>query len=138
MPKRSNHIRVPTTVVAIAAGIMIGTAAPVSADGAAAIRSGTFSGQSGHEMSGRVTIEREGERTFVVLHDDFLLDGAPAPTLGFSNDGVFDQETEFAELASFTGAQRYEVPGSIQTSDYDTFTVWCADFSVPLGSAPLD
>lgn len=138
MPTLSTQIRIPAIFMAFAVGTMIGAATPVSADGGTAIRSGTFAGQSGHEMSGRVSIERVGERTFVVLHDDFVLDGAPAPTLGFSNDGAFDQDTDFAELAAFTGAQRYEVPGSIRTSDYDTFTVWCADFSVPLGSASLD
>ncbi|MEM7522897.1 MAG: DM13 domain-containing protein [Pseudomonadota bacterium] len=89
-------------------------------------------------MTGTVSIEREGGKTFVVLSEDFTLDGAPDPKLGFGNDGDFDADTIFAKLETLTGSQRYEVPPSLKIADYDTFTVWCEQFSVPLGSASLN
>ena len=101
-------------------------------------RTGTFTGDSGHATSGTVTVERDGDRTFVVLGEDFSLDGAPAPTLGFAKGGEFDLATEFAALGALTGRQVYEVPPDIDVSDHDTFVVWCTDFAVPLGHATLN
>ena len=123
---------------AIALSFVIATSAPSNiAHAGELLASGTFSGQSDHITTGKITIEKEGDKTFVVLHDDFSLDGAPSPTLGFSKAGAFDEKTEFAELKSLKGQQCYEVPSSILVSAYDAFTVWCGKFSVPLGSAKL-
>ena len=87
--------------------------------------------------TGQVTIEREGDKVFVILGSDFSLDGAPAPTLGFGNGEKFDTKTEFTKLKKLNGRQVYELPKSIALSAYDTFTVWCSKFGVPLGSAKL-
>lgn len=51
------------------------------------VRSGTLTGESDHVTTGTVTVERDGERTIVTLGDNFSLDGAPDPTLGFSKGG---------------------------------------------------
>ncbi|MEM1318362.1 MAG: DM13 domain-containing protein, partial [Pseudomonadota bacterium] len=101
------------------------------------ISKGTFYGQSKHVTTGQVTIEKEGDKVFVVLGSDFSLDGAPAPTLGFGNGEKFDTKTEFTKLKKLNGRQVYELPKSIALSAYDTFTVWCSKFGVPLGSAKL-
>ena len=101
------------------------------------LKSGTFVGQSKHVTTGSVRIERDGDRTLVILGADFSLDGAPAPTLGFTKNGTFDKATEFAKLKALTGKQFYEISDKIDVSAYDTCTVWCAKFSVPLGSAAL-
>lgn len=106
--------------------------------GAETVRSGQITGQSDHVMTGTISIEHEGDKTFVVLSEDFSLDGAPDPKLGFGKNGAFDTDTIFAKLEALTGAQRYEVPSSVDVADYDTFTVWCEQFSVPLGSAELE
>ena len=102
------------------------------------LKSGTFYGQSDHVVKGSVTIEKDGDKTYVVLGPKFNLDGAPAPTLGFSNGEKFDLKTEFTKLKSHNGEQRYEVSKNTLVSAYDTFTVWCSRFSVPLGSAKLN
>ena len=138
---RSAIARVPrpflSTAAAVAALLAAMAAAPSAADAAELLRAGTLSGQSDHVTTGKVTIERDGDRTFVVLHGDFSLDGAPSPTLGFSKGGAFDPKSEFAASKSLDGAQRYEVPRGLQISAYDAFTVWCSKFGVPLGSAAL-
>lgn len=140
----SNHIsRIPrpflsTALAAVALATALTLATPVTPSNAGErLLSGTFVGQSKHVTTGGVSIEKDGDRTFVVLHNDFSLDGAPAPTLGFSNAGTFDKATEFAKLKSLKGKQRYELPRGIVLSAYDAFTVWCSKFSVPLGTAKL-
>ena len=53
-----------------------------------AVTSGTFIGQGDHETAGLATIEREeAGNSFVVLGDDFKLDGAPDPKVGLGKDG---------------------------------------------------
>jgi len=125
----------PAFASALALGLMLALTSAPQAMAAETIRSGTFVGQSKHVTTGKMTIEIEDGKTFVVLGDKFSLDGAPAPTLGFSKGGKFDKKTEFAKLKMLKGRQVYELPKSIVISAYDAFTIWCADFNVPLGSA---
>jgi hypothetical protein len=74
----------------------------------------------------------------VVLSDDFSLDGAPDPKLGFGSDGSSDDATTFAVLEKLNGTQTYVLPASIDPSLYNEFYVWCERFSVPLGIAKLN
>ena len=126
----------PIAASAVALALMFAVTGPVMAKDV--LKSGQFMGQSDHVTTGSVTIEKDGDRIFVVLGPKFSLDGAPEPTLGFSNNGKFDVKTEFTKLKSNTGRQVYEVPKGIVVSAYDAFTVWCSKFSVPLGSARLN
>ena len=124
--------------LAAAATIALNLTLAISSASAAEIgQTGQFFGQSNHITKGTVTIDKVGGTTYVVLGDDFSLDGAPAPTLGFSINGTFVDASEFAELQSLTGAQRYALPATLDIADFDAFVVWCADFDVPLGSAIL-
>lgn len=128
-----------TVFSTIALSLVIAASAPLSPVQASELLvSGTFSGQSDHVTTGNVIIEKEGDRTIVILQDNFSLDGAPSPTLGFSKGGSFDEKTEFTKLESLNGQQRYEVPANILVSGYDALTVWCGKFSIPLGSAKLN
>lgn len=122
-----------TSVAAL--GLMLAVTEPVMS--AELIKSGTFYGQSDHITKGTVMIEKRDGKTLVTLSEDFYLDGAPAPTLGFSNKGKFQPLTEFSKLKSLRGKQVYELPAGIMAAAFDTFTVWCSKFSVPLGSAKL-
>jgi len=125
----------PLASALFALGLMF--AATDHASAGEVLRTGQFFGQSKHVTKGTVTIEKEGDRILVVLGSDFSLDGAPYPTLGFSNGSKFSKKTEFAKLKTLNGRQVYELPKGIMQSAFDTFTVWCSQFSVPLGSAKL-
>ena len=127
----------PAASAGLALAIMMSVTAVPKAMAGEVISSGKFYGQSDHVTTGQVTIEREGDKVFVILGDDFSLDGAPAPTLGFGNGEKFDTKTEFTKLKKLNGRQVYELPKSIALKAYDTFTVWCSKFGVPLGSAKL-
>lgn len=100
------------------------------------LKSGAFEGRNKHVTTGGVSIVKTASGYVAILESDFSLDGAPAPTLGFGNNG-FDKKTEFTKLSSKKGLQVYAIPASIKPEDYDEFYVWCADFSVALGVASL-
>lgn len=127
----------PAASAGLALAIMLAVTGVPKAMAGEVLASGKFYGQSDHVTTGQVTIERDGDRVFVILGEDFSLDGAPAPTLGFGNGEKFDASTEFTKLKKLNGRQVYELPKSIALKAYDTFTVWCSKFSVPLGSAKL-
>ncbi|MEL6967877.1 MAG: DM13 domain-containing protein [Pseudomonadota bacterium] len=125
----------PLASALVALGLMF--AATDLASAGEVLKTGKFFGQSQHVTSGTVTLERDGDRVLVVLGKDFSLDGAPTPTLGFSNGKKFDVKTQFAKLKRLKGRQVYVLPKGIKASAYNTFTVWCSRFSIPLGSARL-
>ena len=108
-----------------------------SALGAEVLMRGEFAGKSGHATSGRVSIVERAGNTFAVLDENFSFDGAPDPKLGFGVGGRYDGRTQFSHLKSNHGKQEYQVPDSIDPSNYDEIYVWCEKFSVPLGVATL-
>ncbi len=101
------------------------------------VKSGTFEGRSDHITTGGVSIVKTASGYVAVLENDFSLDGAPAPTLGFGNSSKFDKKTEFTKLNAKDGLQVYAIPANIDPGKFNEFYVWCADFSVPLGVAAL-
>ncbi len=101
------------------------------------IANGTFKGASDHVTTGGVSVLKTSSGYVVVLENDFSLDNAPAPTLGFGKAGKFDKKTDWVKLSSKKGLQIYALPASIDPTKYDEFYVWCREFSVPLGIAKL-
>jgi hypothetical protein len=98
---------------------------------------GTFTGQSGHETSGTVEVGRTGAGWEVRLGEDFRFDGAPDPRVGFGSGGSFAPGTDFAPLASNSGAQTYTVPEGIDPAGHGEVYIWCGKFAVPLGVATI-
>ena len=99
--------------------------------------SGTFTGASNHVTSGQVEVVSTATGWEVHLKDDFSLDGAPDPRVGFGSSGKFADATDFEPLRSKTGAQIYKVPAGIDPTAYDEVYIWCRQYSVPLGVAKL-
>jgi hypothetical protein len=100
---------------------------------------GMLEGRSGHTAGGIVRLLREGERWTVEFGDDFFLDGAPAPSVGFG-DGAWRAETRFVELEKrrrLTGARRLTLPAALDPSGFTQLWLWCDRFDVPLGVAEL-
>ncbi len=98
---------------------------------------GTLAGASGHKTSGAVSIVKTDKGVEVRLGEDFSLDGAPGPYLGFGKDGDYDRSSEFSKLGGLRGAQTYTLPAGVDLSRYNEFYVWCKPFKVPLGVAKL-
>ncbi|TFG89251.1 MAG: twin-arginine translocation pathway signal protein [Hyphomicrobiales bacterium] len=99
--------------------------------------SGTFAGASGHATAGHVQVINTGSGWEVHLKDDFSLDGAPDPRVGFGSSGKFADATDFEPLRSLTGTQVYKVPATLDPTAFDEVYIWCRRYSVPLGVAKL-
>ena len=102
-----------------------------------AVATGEFVGKSDHITTGKVTIKQVANGYLVELGQDFSLDGAPSPRVGFGEDGKYDVESQLGELVSNTGEQIYLIPANVNVSDYNEIYIWCEQFSVPLGVAAL-
>ena len=99
--------------------------------------SGSFKGRSKHITSGDVSIVKTEAGYDLVLGDNFFLDGAPDPVIGFGNSDNYDAATTFTKLKKKTGHQTYSLPEGFTLSNYSQVFVWCEKFSVPLGVATL-
>jgi len=124
------------TLFAVALAAMVGfSALPAQAD---TVASGTFVGESNHITTGGVEIVKnaDGSHT-VILGDDFSLDGAPDPRVGFGKDGTYDVATGMGLLKSLNGKQTFTVPAGVDPSDYNEVYIWCLKFSVSLGVASI-
>lgn len=98
---------------------------------------GNFTGASGHKTSGAVQVVKTAAGWEVHLKDDFSLDGAPDPRVGFGASGKFADATDFEALRSKTGAQIYQVPAGIDPTPFNEVYIWCRQYSVPLGVAQI-
>lgn len=101
------------------------------------IVSGTFDGRSDHVTSGGARIVKTAKGYDLVLDADFYLDGAPAPVIGFGNNGTYDVSSQFTKLNRKRGGQTYHLPADFTPANYSEVYVWCEDFAVPLGVATL-
>jgi len=103
----------------------------------ATVAKGSFEGRSKHITSGETYILKTRAGYALVLADNFSLDGAPGPVLGFGNDGKYDKASYVADLESDTGRQVYPLAAGFNPANFNEVYVWCEDFSVPLGVAKL-
>ena len=101
------------------------------------IASGTFTGKSDHETRGTVRIVQTEEGYELRLGDDFYLDGAPTPVLGFGVNGEYVHATQFADLDRKRGSQSYKLPADFNPANVTEVFVWCERFDIPLGVARL-
>jgi len=103
-----------------------------------AAEAGSFTGASGHQTSGSVTVVQTDAGWELRLGDDFRFDGAPDPRVGFGSAGKFAPGTDFEPLRANAGAQAYKVPEDIDPAAHDEVYIWCRKYSVPLGVAKID
>lgn len=99
--------------------------------------SGSFEGRSKHITSGNVSIVKTESGYDLVLGDNFFLDGAPDPVIGFGNSDNYDEATTFTKLKKKTGHQTYSLPEGFTLSNFSQVFIWCEKFSLPLGVATL-
>ncbi|MGI9333992.1 MAG: DM13 domain-containing protein [Gammaproteobacteria bacterium] len=130
-------IKRPHLLLAGAIAALVLIASFEAGAGGTTLQSGVFTGLSKHVTTGGVSVVRTDEGVTVVMAEDFSLDGAPDPKVGFGHNGVYDSEAQLGHLASKSGAQTYVVPASVEVERYNEIYIWCDQFSVPLGVAKL-
>lgn len=102
------------------------------------IASGTFSGRSDHVTTGDVSIIKTADAYQLTFAENFVLDGALDPIVGFGNNGKFDKKSKLDALSNKTGAQSYQLPADFNPAQFTEVYVFCEKFSVPLGVATLN
>lgn len=103
----------------------------------AGMMEGNFEGRSNHVTSGTAKIVEENGRRFVVLGENFSLDGGPDPRVSLGIDGEHDPATLLGALLELNGAQRYAIPPTWDISKHNTVVIWCEVAGVPLGVAAV-
>ena len=101
------------------------------------ISQGSFEGRAKHVTSGETYIMKTSNGYALVLADNFFLDGAPGPVLGFGHNGKYVKASQFADLDKKSGRQTYTLPADFTPGQFNEVYVWCEQFSVPLGIAQL-
>ena len=82
--------------------------------------------------------DREGRRKNVVhFLDDFFFDDALDLKVALGKDG-YDRSTLMGNLKKNSGKSSYEIPASIDPSQYNEVWIWCEKFNVPLSVAKIN
>ncbi len=126
-------IRKTIATVAFAATVMASTIAAQAGD-----RSGSFFGVSGKTTTGGVTVSQDSQGYIVTLASNFSFSGAPDPKIGFGSNGQYVDGTLIGLLKSNNGSQSFRVPAHIDINQFNEVHLWCEQYSVGLGVAPIN
>lgn len=96
-----------------------------------------------HSTTGTARIVTEDGQNYLVFDDAFdTARGPDVQVVFYTGSAVPVKLTEgdyvsIAPLESFEGAQRYLIPAEVDVTDYASVAVWCREFNVTFGYAPL-
>lgn len=127
------------------AGLAIGAVATAATGVAPALagakRKGTFSGRKGYNVSGGVSVVKDGGKTKVVLADDYIFDPSKNPPdikIGFGDGEKYAKGSKIHDkLTVKKGSASFTVPADIDTDKYSELYIYCEKFTVILAVAPL-
>lgn len=108
--------------------------------GPTVVAEGTFTGDSGHDASGRAILYRNDDGSHTVRLDGFEVDNGPALEVWLvqrTTGDIARGGVSLGALKSTRGDQNYAVPASVDASSFAGVSIWCERFSVNFGTAPL-
>ena len=83
-----------------------------------------------HPASG--TVKLEGRQ---ITLENVSITEAPDGRVILTKNHDESSGVRVGPLQGFTGTHSYEIPVEINPDDYDSVTIWCDKFSVPIGLA---
>lgn len=95
------------------------------------------------QSTGSVQIISKNGKRYLELSSDFNTGSGPDVKLVLSRQAVvpgsIDEGTyvTLAPLTQFKGKQLFEIPNNIDLEDYASVALWCRQFNVTFGYAPL-
>lgn len=115
------------------------------------LHSGSFR-EAEKPVEGGFTIRREGQRTLLMLSEDFSTSrtapdlkvtfGRAANPLSNSRPPAYPLQegtyTVIAPLRAVSGAQTYELPADFDLADYGSLIIWCEQFNATMAWSPLN
>lgn len=102
-------------------------------------RSGAFEGLNGYSVSGTAVLEQGEAGARLLLNDDFRAQNGPGLRVYLSpqKDGV-SGGVDLGELTATSGAQSYDIPGTVNPDNFDFVIIHCQPFDIPFGAAELE
>jgi hypothetical protein len=108
------------------------------------IASGSFvTVEQDHLTAGIARIITENGKRYLEFDQAFTTAQGPAVEIIMYRDSTIPvniKEADYVTLAplkSFDGGQRYEIPATINPSEFQSVGIWCRQFNVTFGYAPL-
>lgn len=96
-----------------------------------------------HPTTGTASVVTENGQTYIVFDEAFSTATGPdvQVVLHTENEVPVNLEEEdyvtIAPLESFDGGQRYLIPSNLDIDEYEAVAIWCREFNVTFGYAPL-
>ncbi len=97
-----------------------------------------------HPTSGSVTVVKDGDKPHLLLSGDFKTDSGPALEIIFYSESTVPTKIEgkgeyfrLAKLRKVRGSDRYALPENFELGKYQSVAIWCEEFDVTFGYAPL-
>lgn len=93
--------------------------------------------------TGTARIIEEGGKRYLEFDSTFSTADGPDVFVVLSRSGKVSNKLEegdyrtIEKIKSFSGAQRYELPGDINLDEFESVVIWCRQFNVNFGYAPL-
>jgi hypothetical protein len=142
---RPERLFVNTTVnESLGAVTPVGATAPAAAAAPTTLAMGSFHSNA-HDTRGTATVIDLGDGRRVLRLTNFATSNGPDVRIYLVaaadvQDDATVKTAGFVELGPMKGNigdQNYDIPATVDLSNYRTVTVWCKRFSVNFGSAPL-
>ena len=113
-------------------------AAPVS------LESGHFV-SGAHKTTGTATVYKLDNGQRIIRLSDFRTSNGPAvhivltsaKTVAKNGDVTAGKYLDLGSIKGNEGNQNYDLPASVNLSDYHSVSIWCKRFAVNFGAAPL-
>ncbi len=108
------------------------------------IASGSFvTVEQNHPTEGTAQIITENGKRYLEFSQGFTTARGPDVLIIMHRDSTIAVNVEEADyvtlapLKSFDGAQRYEIPATVNPNEFKSVGIWCRQFNVTFGYAPL-
>lgn len=105
--------------------------------GASLLKEGIFMGVGGHSVSGTASIYEKGGKHYLLL-DPYQSQNGPDLRVYLSRNESATSFVSLGLLKATTGKQSYAIPAGLNISEFSHVHIWCQQFSVEFGRAPLD
>ncbi|PSB03046.1 DM13 domain-containing protein [Merismopedia glauca] len=119
----------------------LGTSSPVASTSTKSQNQGAFIGQ-GHSTTGNTKIVTENGQKYLLLDSGFSTDNGP-DLFVILHKSVPPQDYDaknyvnLGKLEKTSGSQKYSIPANINPQDFRSVAIWCRQFNVTFGYAPL-
>ncbi|HLD92847.1 MAG TPA: DM13 domain-containing protein [Anaerolineales bacterium] len=98
-----------------------------------------------HEGSGTAIVYQIDENDLVLILDEFEVEDGPDLHVYLTSEETIENTSgddladgfDLGELKGLDGDQSYDIPSTLDLSEYNSVVIWCVPYQVPFAAAPL-